>query len=240
MYSMQYLLRKKESDRLKNSLGEALVSKIKSIDNISLCGGALTSIFRKAEINDFDLYFQTEKAFTDLNAYLKERGSGYKLVSETINSNTFVGETLNNFFKSKKLQLIKKPQVYCKPVEQILNCFDFTICQAGYLFNKEIVVVHENFIFDLAKRELILNKDTATPLNTLVRLRKYLARGFIMPPKEMVRLGMMVNKLDLKNKQVVIDNLAGLGSQEINEVIGRFQVEGEINVEEVLQELLDI
>lgn len=242
---MIYFFKEKESNKIKQLLGPALISKIKEIGGIYLCGGALTSIFRRADINDFDLYFSKQESFEQLNSFLSGTSSGFKEVFKSDNAVTYLGDTLNSsgensnpLIKNKKIQLIKKEQVFRKTVEDVLSCFDFTICQAAYLFDKDMFVSHENFIFDLAKRELILNEKCSTPLNTLIRLRKFLSRGFEMPPKQMFKLAILVNKLDLSNKEDLRQQLMGLGSQEINEFLDRLKSDGEVNVEELLQDIL--
>ena len=50
--------------------------------------------------------------------------------------------------------------IFKKSIEAVLGLFDFSVCQAGFDFEKSEFVTHDNFIYDLSKRELVFNKDS--------------------------------------------------------------------------------
>lgn len=233
---MKYFVRQKEAVRIQEELGQDLFAQICKIPHVFLCGGALTSIFSNSPIQDFDLYFLNKHGFNELESYL---GSvrNVKLILTTDNAKTFKKEINNT--KSIKIQLIKKPIVFEKSIESILNVFDFTVCQAGFDFDKKMFVSHDDFLLDLAKKELVFNIQSGSPLNSLFRLKKYLSKGFTITNKELLKIGLTLNKLDLSNKDLILENLAGLGSTEIKTVTSKLNSDGEINVPEILGDFLD-
>jgi len=232
---MQYLVREREARVIESLLGAEVFNRAKEIGGVFLCGGALTSIFTNTKVNDFDLYFKSQVSFDLLDSFFRSK---YNCVYKTDNANTYEF-SLRSKADKIKVQLIKKSKVFNKSIEAVLGVFDFSVCQAGFDFEKSVFVTHDNFIYDLSKRELVFNKDSTAPLNTLIRIKKYLARGFSMSPKEMVRLALVINSLDLTKIEVVKENVAGLGSGELEVVTKKLTSSNEINVEELLQELLD-
>ncbi len=70
-------------------------------------------------------------------------------------------------------------------LEAILNTFDFTVAMCAV--DKEQLVCHKNYLADLASRSIVfenLNK----PMNSLLRLQKYIKYGFTAHPRELTSL----------------------------------------------------
>jgi len=248
-------LRVKDSTKLAAAVGREVENCLNKIQGVYLCGGALTSYFSNTEIRDLDIYFNTEEALnlTKRANFLKF----YDLVIETNLSITYRKKesTTGPGFPIETIQLIKLDRVFKKKISEILDCFDFTVCKCGYDFKNKTFSYDESFFIDLAKKELNLGKRLDAPMHTLCRVNKYIKRGFFVTNQTLFKLGVLINRLDLKNSLVLKTQLEGLGSGELK-ALGRkvqdsitgfeFLLDNEavlekkpFNIESILSEFLD-
>lgn len=103
--------------------------------------------------------------------------------------------------------------------EKLVQEFDFEHC-TGYFHR----VSWENVVY---KNELVLNEDMLMsvltkelkyrhgkyPVSSLLRLQKYIQRGYTMPTGELIKLALDISKLDLSDSQVFSDQLSGVDLQ---------------------------
>lgn len=103
--------------------------------------------------------------------------------------------------------------------EKLVREFDFEHC-TGY-FNR---VSWENVVY---KNELVLNEDMLMsvltkelkyrhgkyPVSSLLRLQKYIQRGYTIPTGELIKLALDISKLNLSDSQVFSDQLSGVDLQ---------------------------
>lgn len=161
-------------------------------NNAFLIGGALTSVFSNAKINDLDFYFPTiedyDKCYTELMVLSRAR----------YESNSAV--TFPHLI-SVPLQLIKK--VIKPTIEDIFNEFDFTVCMGGYNLKKREFVFHHDFFKHLAQRELVFNSNSKNPVHALLRVEKYKLRGYTFKPKELYKvIGTIIAMKITTNEQI--------------------------------------
>lgn len=103
--------------------------------------------------------------------------------------------------------------------EKLVQEFDFEHC-TGYFYR----VSWENVVY---KNELVLNEDMLMsvltkelkyrhgkyPVSSLLRLQKYIQRGYTIPTGELIKLALDISKLDLSDSQVFSDQLSGVDLQ---------------------------
>lgn len=103
--------------------------------------------------------------------------------------------------------------------EKLVQEFDFEHC-TGYFHR----VSWENVVY---KNELVLNEDMLMsvltkelkyrhgkyPVSSLLRLQKYIQRGYTIPTGELIKLALDISKLDLSDSQVFSDQLSGVDLQ---------------------------
>lgn len=103
--------------------------------------------------------------------------------------------------------------------EKLVQEFDFEHC-TGYFHR----VSWENVVY---KNELVLNEDMLMsvltkelkyrhgkyPVSSLLRLQKYIQRGYTIPTGELIKLALDISKLDLSDAKVFSDQLSGVDLQ---------------------------
>ena len=103
--------------------------------------------------------------------------------------------------------------------EKLVQEFDFEHC-TGYFHR----VSWENVVY---KNELVLNEDMLMsvltkelkyrhgkyPVSSLLRLQKYIQRGYTIPTGELIKLALDISKLNLSDSQVFSDQLSGVDLQ---------------------------
>ena len=221
MFNTEYVLKK-----LKKQMGVDLFGLLVELDSM-IVGGALTSILTNKEINDFDIYFKKKE---DLCKFLHKAkyevtGGQYRFICNTDKSVTFSlqGSDIT-------LQLIH--QNYYENIDQVFSDFDFTINMIAYDFSEDEFVYHEEAMQHLAQRQLIVNTNTKFPLISVLRVQKYLDRGYSISKKEMLKLLLSVNQLNLTSYEDVIKQLGGMYSVNMDKVFDKsvlFSLDNAIN-----------
>lgn len=130
-----------------------------------VCGGLLRRAFiGQAFDSDVDMFFGYGEQLDATKAWLERMG--FVAVNTSQFNIMYVRGDL-------KIQLIHFE--YFDSLEQVLDSFDFTICQFG--FDGSNVYTTQNALTDLLGKKLVLNKLTYG-VNTVRRLIKYTNQGF--------------------------------------------------------------
>jgi hypothetical protein len=129
-----------------------------------LCGGAVLSTIYDFPINDYDLYFECEE--DRHNCYLALLSIGADITWNSENAISLSCE-------GKKFQLVGS--FYGSRID-ILNSFDFNICQIGLCLAEENIVTVEDYP-SFHYPEVKLNPKYNRKLD-LRRIDKYKSRGF--------------------------------------------------------------
>ena len=161
--------------------------------NYFIAGGACTSVFSNKPINDLDIYFRTEEGF---NAFTE--GHMQKLDAEDHYIYSLVAVT-NNALTYKKgkstIQLIKK---YFLNPKDLIEKFDFTICQCAYNNITDEFILGEDFLHALASRSLKFTGKTDYPIASFYRMKKFMSRGYNASAVDMIAMALCVNNLVIK------------------------------------------
>lgn len=134
--------------------------------NAAIAGGACRSWAMGEVPRDIDMYLTQNK---DRESILTD-------------DDTAPVYHLGNAFSDEPIEVINF--VY-QDLESILNTFDFTVAMCAV--DKEQLVCHKNYLADLASKSIVftnLNK----PMNSLLRLQKYVKYGFTAHPRELTLL----------------------------------------------------
>lgn len=201
-------------NQLKKNLGSEMYDLLRSC-NAMIIGGALTSILSRKEINDYDCYFRCKE---DVGKFLLSVGNNdeyawaCRFLCSTDKSITFS-------FGDKKIQLIH--QSYYEDIPDVFKDFDFTINMIGYDLNYFQLVCHKDSMQHLAQRILVVNPETKFPLISVLRVNKYLDRDYTISKKEMFKLLLSVNRIEMNSYEDVIKQLGGLYGESIDKVFNK-------------------
>jgi hypothetical protein len=173
----------------------------------SLCGGAVTSLFSNSRIKDFDLYFESRESFNKVKKHFDKdlaTECNLKLVFSTKNALTYSFDTEG---KKGTIQLIK---AFHGDINTIFEKFDFYCCMGSYQFSTSKFVLHDSFLKDIAQRRLTFNPATPYPLSSLIRVRKYIGKGYSIDAINLVKLALSIHKLDLNTYAILKEQLQGV------------------------------
>jgi hypothetical protein len=165
-----------------------------------IAGGALLSIVKNHQINDYDIYF-------------KSRGSCYKFISEIPKSYALVSKTNRSAVFAKSKSDLKFNVIYFdvfENLQHVFSFFDYETCKIGYDFETNKLETGERFWSDAVTNTLTYSGNTKYPLGALIRIQKYVKKGYNIDTLSLLKL---INDLvPLKNKPVdeIIDQLTGM------------------------------
>ena len=243
----------KHKNILLRNLGEDAVRLLKTTNAI-IAGGAITSIFTGAEINDYDIYFRSKKdiitfirnCFND-EGDLNNEEDVFPLSEEdfldlgmydfvchnhTSRSISFTHNGLN-------LQLIHFN--YFDSAYEIFESYDFQMNMGAYDFKSDTFVLHDYFITSVAERRLTFNAGTRYPIMSSLRVSKYLERGYTISKKEMFKISLAIAALNIDNWDKLEDQLSGFYGIDVSEIFDRaveFSIEVAINMIDSIHDII--
>ena len=178
-----------------NLFSEQLQEKIKK--NAFIAGGAISSIFMNEEPNDYDVFFRNSDIIPEIEKELKNTKELSALV-------VFVSD--NAITLSNKYQIIKK--IFGEP-ETLVKEFDFAHNSCYYNPVNSYLGMHEDAFESMASKNLIY-QSSKFPFATLVRLKKFLRRGWNITAGQILKICLDLQKLDLNEPTVLKEQLNGI------------------------------
>lgn len=186
---------------MKKLLGESY--RVLKDNNAILAGGAITSLFTRKPINDFDIYFRNED---DAISALHDCGSIHSMSKKAV-------ITISN---GKMIQLIYFK--YFNTAHEIFESFDFTINMGAFDFATEQFVFHEDFFLHNTKRMLRFNPETAFPIVSALRIEKYTNRGFAIPATDNTNVMLACMNLKIETWGDFKEQAGGMYGTNLDEV----------------------
>src|ERR1700687_4866948 len=125
--------------------------------NAFIAGGAVTSVFSSAKVNDLDVYFYSQADLSKAIATIKPALD--VLTGKTIDTDNALSFVLND----RRIQFVK---VVTGTPSEVLAEFDFTVCQGAYLPTEHKTspfIFGKDFFLHLAQRRLVFNTTTKFP-----------------------------------------------------------------------------
>lgn len=165
-----------------------------------IAGGAIRRAImgEKSVGSDIDLFFLDERTFDVFYNVLSLNKDLFELVSNTENNACFKWNGI-------PVQLVKKFVKDSNGIEDILNEFDFTICQFAVSYcDLDTLYAGDMALFDLARRRLVVNKITY-PVASLRRMIKYTKQGFYACSGTLKTFLKVSKDIDLEDTPTYID-----------------------------------
>jgi len=133
-----------------------------------LVGGSVRRfILNKPQDSDFDVGFASAEQLETSTALLIEKGA-----KQTTDTDFYRGFTIQTGEKQRVIQFLK---VAYGTASEIIDSFDFTICQTAY--DSENLIFGDYTLYDLGRKRLAIHRVTHAK-STVRRLLKYGNQGF--------------------------------------------------------------
>lgn len=195
---------RREEYLLKKYLGEEAVKGLRSCNGI-IAGGAITALFTGQKIRDWDIYFRNAK---DCDQAVTWFGLNGELVNETGTSKSYrLGK------QEKPYQLIVMPELF-GDAATIFNYYDFTVCMAAYQFTDngqgDGFVFGDDFFKHIGQRRLVFHTGTKFPICSMLRVMKYIKKGFFITGMEILKIGLSVHSLKMETYADLRRQLQGI------------------------------
>lgn len=206
-----------------------------------IAGGAITSIFTNAEINDYDVYFRSKedftKVFSEVYREWQYSGYGYGELEYDLDFSDGVAAVVTKkallmFSGKSKIQFIVND--FYRTPEEIFAHFDFTCCMGALKMQEESFVLHEDFLKHNAQKYLSFNPATLYPLVSALRVNKYKDRGYSISKSQLLRVLLAVNKKEINDWETLADELGGLYGTSVEEI---FDMNQPFDLDEVIEQL---
>lgn len=199
-------------------------------------GGSIASMLLGEQISDFDIYFKTkEAAIAVANYYLNEF-----IVNKTVELKT-ADDRVEVFIPSKGVVDLKKSEdpyklLYVSPnaltlsdkVQIILRFhgdpglihtnFDFVHDMCWYDWYNNDLQLPAAALESLLSRTLIY-KGSLYPICSILRAKEFITRGWRISAGELLKMAWQISELDLRDKEVVKEQLTGVDMLYMNMLI---------------------
>lgn len=187
-------------------LGETFLLGLKE-HNAIIAGGAVLSAFTNKEIHDIDVYF---RSFEDMKACFFAVTNNF---TEIYLSHTDKSITLCDKETKTLVQFIHFD--YFDTPKQIFDCFDFTVCMGAIEVLTDSVVLHEDFLTDIATKTMRFNPGTRFPYISLLRTKKYREYGYSIGKGQSLAIATACSRLPINDWETAKDQLGGVYGHEI-------------------------
>lgn len=187
-----------EKNKLYVYLGVDLVETFKKYGAI-IAGGTITSLFNNKEINDLDVYFKSDKLACGFLAECWE--NNICVTTHTSKATLFLKD-------NRQIQMIHFK--FFESPEDIFKSFDFTVCMGAFDFSTEKFVLHEDFMKHNSQRLLVFNGSTAFPIVSLLRVQKYIGKGYTISKPEFIRIILTCMDLKINTYEELKEQMGGM------------------------------
>jgi len=183
---------------------EKIKASFDAFEGSFLAGGAITSIISGKPVNDWDVYFKSEKAFRQAveDAY----DNGYWCISITTRALTFK-------YQDEVIQFMFFR--WFETAQEIFDSFDFTVCMGAYDADTKELTLHPRFMPDLAAKALVFNHNTSYPLASGLRVRKYYEREYSISKTELLKVIMAINQKKIETWEDYEEQVGGMYGESI-------------------------
>ncbi len=206
--------------------------------NTIVTGGCIVSMLLKEEVNDYDLYFSNRGTAIAVAKYyvtkFKESHPYQTITLDDTNedririkveSKGVAGDLENGaepeqdkplyrpvFLSSNAITLSDKIQLIIRfygDAEEIHKNYDFVHCTSYWTSKDDELVLYAPALESILARELRY-VGSMYPLCSIIRTRKFIARGWTINAGQYLKMAMQVHALDLLDIAVLEDQLCGV------------------------------
>lgn len=226
---------KNEESKLKHLLGDKVLEVLTNSDAI-VAGGAITSLFTGKDVNDIDVYFRSREKMVYAIAGV--------MGGDEIDPDCHSFAMICNHKTDKSITFsipvddpITVQFIYFKyfdNAQEVFDTFDFTVNMGAYDLAKGEFEFSNCFFKHCSQRYLKFNPNTAFPLMSVLRVQKYIDRGYNISKVEMLRVIMACMSTKLESWEDAKTHIGGMYGYDMSEI---FDEEREFSLEECVSQL---
>lgn len=172
--------------------------------------------------DDCKLYNFTCTAKKRINAFVKSSGQAYNPRAEK-NENKYIPKyiTSNAITLSDDIQIVLR---FYGSAEEIHENYDFVHC-TGVYDSKTNNISIPSAVYDYIVNKVLHYQGSKYPLCSVIRLRKFIKRGYTINAGQILKMCYQISKLDLNDMRILEDQLTGVDSYYFSQVIDALQDE---------------
>jgi|CXWL01.1.fsa_nt_gi hypothetical protein len=221
---------KREEYLLLKYIGPEGIKGLRSCNAI-IAGGAITALFTGQKIRDWDIYFRNA---ADCQQAVTWFGINGTLANETDTSKSYhLGK------QEKPYQLIVMPDLFGDP-KTIFNYYDFTVCMAAYQFREdgkdEGFVFGDDFFKHIGQRRLVFHAGTMFPICSMLRVMKYVKKGFFITGMELLKIGLSIHSLKMDTYADLRRQLQGIDTAFLADLTAQMKPDEPLGVKKYIME----
>lgn len=190
-----------------------------------ITGGCIPSMLLDEFVNDFDFYFFSKDDAEEVRKYFTAQEKNKSNKEQKYKVSLITDNAIN---LTDKVQLITK---FTGSPKQVTNNFDWQHIKSYYIYNKGLTLTED--VYKLIVEKELIYTGSNYPLSSLLRLRKYLKKGWYVSTKTMVHIILEVVSA-FQDQSISINN------EEQIELMEEFNYEHnsyKVNVETLVKQL---
>jgi len=209
-----------------------------------ITGGAIVSLLQGEEPKDYDIYFRYPETTLSIAKYYIDKYAPDNVSIENIDGRIKIVIPSSGHIKIPEEKKKKKEPIY-HPVFMSSNAIMLSDkIQIIVRFYGEPAAIHDTFDYihccnywDSCDKRLVLNPKALEsiinkyliytgsryPVCSLLRIRKFLKRGWTINAGQILKMCFQVSNLDLSDVKVLEDQLIGVDTAYFNELVERMK-----------------
>ena len=245
--------------RIEEHLAKKMFEWLDSINNehlkglirrdLILTGGAIASLLLGERVKDYDIYFKKRETALAVRRYYK------KLLPGTTQVEDMVDHEITEVLETEKLPLYS-------PIYMTKNALSLSgDIQIITRFHGEPEEIHKSYDFvhatnwwDVTSGELTLLPDAMEsllckqlryqgslyPVCSILRIRKFLNRGWSINAGQILKIMLQISNLDLKDMNVLREQLIGIDSEYFTDLLTKLEESAKGGLDEtIIVQLVD-
>jgi len=217
----------------------------RAADSVLITGGAIVSLLEGNPPNDYDVYFKTEESCKAIANYYSKLERDYDKAVKAYESAKAAGlapsvapvkpEIFVSWRSSNAISLSNKVQIITRftgSAEEIHENFDYMHCMCVYDYSKNTLILPPDALECIINHELRW-VNSKFPLCSLLRMNKFIRRGWHINAGQVVKICLAINELDLKNPFVLKEQLLGVDSMYFRQLFRALKDRDEVTVDEI-------
>ena len=165
------------------------------------------------------------------NSDIDDGGDGFAEISETEPKKKSKEKYRPKFLTSNAITLTDKIQIVVRfygDVEELHKNYDYVHCTCSWSFHNNELILPSRALEAIINKELYY-MGSKYPLCSIFRARKYINRGYTINAGQYLKMAMQLNELDLKDIEVLKDQLIGVDSLYMSSLINAIAEQKEKN-----------